>query len=220
LNLRYRDLGAVAGTKRLREHRDRTVATRMSDTKGVREILEDRSCPPALICVEIARIFGVKPTEVGLLALEDTYLEFLFPTKLQAAGSIPMSSSAVAARTAVAAKAFLFNRFPLVPHHTVFERIKLDDSEPLSELPDPIQKLMSAPIIGEDKRVMGVVQVCRKGMTAALSGADFAEEELERLVELAKVIAPYLPELKLAANGGARVQSQMSSEGSRKRASA
>jgi hypothetical protein len=168
----------------------------MSEYKDVQEVLEIRPRTAARFCAEVARIFAVRPTEVGLLIVEDACLEFIFPLKLQSAGAIPLSSSAVAARTAVAGKAFLFNRFPAVPHHTVFERIKLDDSEPLSELPDPIQKLMSAPVIGEDNRVVGVIQVCRKGMTSALSGSDFSEQELTKLEKIGRLIAPYMQEMK------------------------
>src|SRR5581483_6349171 len=105
----------------------------------------------------IAKIFEVKSTEVGLMVVDGEFLKFLFPVELQAAGVIPLSSSAVAARSAALKQAVLFNRFPHVPHHTVFEQIKLSDAQPLSELPDPIQKLMSAPIVGENGAVVGVL---------------------------------------------------------------
>jgi hypothetical protein len=176
----------------------------MPDYSEMQQALEVRPCTAARLCAEIARIFHVQPTEVGLLVMDESFLEFLYPSKLRAAGMIPLSSSAVAARTAVAGKGFLFNRFPNVPHHTVFERIKLNDAEPLSELPDPIQKLMSAPIIGDDKKILGVLQVSRKGMTAALAGPDFTEDELERLERMAAVIAPHMPELMVTEEFGAR----------------
>lgn len=149
---------------------------------------------PAAICEEIAKIFEVRPTEVGLLAVDGDFLKFVFPVELQAAGVIPLSSSAVAARSAAAKQAVLFNRFPHVPHHTVFEQIKLNDTKPLSELPDPIQKLMSAPIVGEDGLVMGVVQVCRKGMTPGIAGADFTGADLRLLERVARRVAMVMAE--------------------------
>jgi len=144
---------------------------------------------PAKICEAIARIFQIRPTEVGLLTLEGDCLKFLFPVEFQSVGVIPLSSSAVAARSATDRKALLFNRFPMVPHHSVFERIRLNDSKPLSELPDPIQKLMSAPIVGADGMLLGVVQVCRKGMTPAIAGADFTGSDLRTLEKAAKRVA-------------------------------
>jgi hypothetical protein len=124
-----------------------------------------------------------------LLVVENDFLKFLFPAEFQSVGVIPLSSSAVAARSATERQALLFNRFPMVPHHTVFERIKLNGAKPLSELPDPIQKLMSAPIVGSEGVLLGVVQVCRKGMTPAIAGADFTGRDLRTLERVAKRVA-------------------------------
>jgi GAF domain len=176
----------------------------MSDFEQLQEILGAKPCTPARVCGEIATLFGVRPTEVGLLAVEDEFLTFLFPVELQAAGLIPLTSSAVAARTASNRTSLLFNRFPMVPHHTIFEQIKLNDAHPLSELPDPIQKLMSAPIMDEDSRVIGVVQVCRKGMTPGIAGGDFTDEDLHRLERVAREIATAIPEMQLPPLGGRR----------------
>jgi len=149
---------------------------------------------PAGICQAIAKIFEVKTTEVGLLVVDGDFLKFLFPVELQAAGVIPLSSSAVAARSASLKQAVLFNRFPHVPHHTVFEQIKLSDAKPLSELPDPIQKLMSAPMVSENGIVMGVVQVCRKGMTPGIAGSDFSGSDLRLLERVARRVGMMMPE--------------------------
>ncbi len=149
---------------------------------------------PAAICAAIAKIFEVKTTEIGLLLVDGDFLKFLFPVELQAAGVIPLSSSAVAARSAALKQAVLFNRFPHVPHHTVFEQIKLSDAKPLSELPDPIQKLMSAPIMGENGAAIGVVQVSRKGMTPGIAGPDFSGADLRMLERVARRVALMLPE--------------------------
>src|SRR5262249_16604400 len=131
---------------------------------------------------------------------EGAFLKFLFPLELQSAGMIPLTSSAVAAQTVVTKQAQYFNQFPQVPHHTVFEHIKLSDSKPLSEMPDPIQKLMSAPILSENGAVLGVIQVCRKGMTPGIAGPDFTDEDLDTLRAAARRIAKLAPELEQGHN--------------------
>ncbi len=82
---------------------------------------------------------------------------------------------------------------------------------PLAEMPDPIQKLMSAPIISEDENVLGVMQVCRKGMTPGIAGIDFTEEDLALLVIAAGMIAltadSLVRPLKNSANGSLRFHS-------------
>jgi hypothetical protein len=55
---------------------------------------------PESICVFVAKIFHVEETEVALLELGGSLLNFLYPAELKTAGAIPVSSSAVAARTA------------------------------------------------------------------------------------------------------------------------
>jgi GAF domain-containing protein len=161
----------------------------MPSFEELHELLDIDPSSPSGVCEAIARIFEVRSTEVGLLAVDGDFLKFVFPAELQAAGVIPLSSSAVAARSAAQKQAVLFNRFPHVPHHTVFEQIKLSDSKPLSELPDPIQKLMSAPVIAEDGSVIGVLQVCRKGMTPGIAGADFTGADLRLLEAVARRVS-------------------------------
>jgi hypothetical protein len=168
----------------------------MSILDGLEELLNVNRCTPGRVCAEIARIFKVRQTEVGLLWCEGSFLKFLFPVELQSAGSIPLTSSAVAARTASSKKAEIFNNFPRVPHHTIFEQIRLNGSQPLSEMPDPIQKMMSAAILGDGGLVLGVIQVCRKGMTPSVAGADFSEEDLELLRRTSRRIAMLMPEIE------------------------
>jgi hypothetical protein len=168
----------------------------MSILDGLEELMHVKRCTPGRICAEIARMFKVKQTEVGMLWCEGAFLKFLFPIELQSAGSIPMTSSAIAARTASSRQAQLFNDFPRVPHHTIFEQIRLNDSHPLTEMPDPIQKLMSAPILGDGGDVLGVIQVCRKGMTPGVAGPDFTDDDLELLRRAARRIAMLMPEIE------------------------
>jgi hypothetical protein len=178
----------------------------MSILDGLEDLLHVSRCTPGRICAEIARIFKVRQTDVGLLWVEGSLLKFLFPIELQSAGAIPLSSNAVAAQTVNKKKAEVFNRFPQVPHHTIFEQIKLKDSQPLAEMPDPIQKLMSAPILGEGGNVLGVIQVCRKGMTPGIAGPDFTTDDIQLLIRAARRIAMLMPELD---RGDGKSQQQM-----------
>jgi len=173
----------------------------MSILDGLEDLLQVDRCTPGRVAAEIATIFKVKQTEVGLMWCEGNALKFLFPLELQSVGSIPLSSSAVAARTATSRQAEIFNNFPRVPHHTIFEQIKIKGTDPLTEMPDPIQKLISAPILGDGGMVLGVIQVCRKGMTPGVAGPAFTEDELDLLRRAARRIAMLMPEIEYAGDG-------------------
>jgi hypothetical protein len=142
-------------------------------------------------CAELSKVFHVRRTEVALLLLEKGLLRFLFPEELKTAGSIPMSSAtAVAAHTAVTKKLELFNSFAKVKHASIFETVKLnnqDQADPGEHA--PIQKLMSAPLLSMEGKVLGVLQVCRKGLDLHLAGADFTLDDLQKLEIAAKVAA-------------------------------
>ncbi len=148
----------------------------------------------------VAKLFAVRQTEVALLRLERGQLRFLFPGELKTAGSIPVSSStAVAAHTASTKRTEVFNSFAKVKHASIFETVKLSGSDPeevqsRSEQPS-IQKLMSAPVISPERRVVGVLQVCRKGFSLASSGPDFTPEDTKQLEQAAR-IAGTMPFMK------------------------
>ena len=122
-----------------------------------------------------AKLFAVRPNEVALLRLEKGLLKFVFPDQLKTAGSIPVSSSSsVAAHTASTKKTELFNTFAKVKHARVFETVRLGTTEETDQSEQTsIQKLMSAPILNPQKKVLGVIQICRKGFELATSGPDF-----------------------------------------------
>ena len=141
---------------------------------------------PERLCGELARLLRVQTDGVALLRLEKNTLMFLVPARLRTAGTIPISSPAVAARTASTKTTMLSNMFVKVRHASVFEGIKLEDE---GVTPTPIQKLMSVPIFGEDKAVLGVVQVSRKGKDAPTAGPDFTHEDLHQLEDAAALIA-------------------------------
>src|ERR1700678_3601565 len=154
---------------------------------------------PQHCCAALAKLFGVRPTEVALMRLEKGLLNFVHPEQLKTAGSIPVSSSsAVAAHTASTKKTELFNAFVKVKHASIFESVKLNnpESEDVERTgQNAIQKLMSAPILDGQRKVLGVVQVCRKGFDPATAGPDFSSDDLQQL-ELAARVLSNLPFIK------------------------
>jgi len=147
---------------------------------------------PDKFCAALAKLFGVRQKEVALLRLEHGLLKFLFPEQLKTAGSIPVSSSSsVAAHTASAKKTELFNSFTKVRHARVFETVKLStpEEEGADQEHTAIQKLMSAPVLTPERKVLGVIQISRKGFDANSAGPDFTTSDVQQLELAAKVAA-------------------------------
>ncbi|MGD1082599.1 MAG: GAF domain-containing protein [Candidatus Sulfotelmatobacter sp.] len=137
------------------------------------------------ICACVAKIFHVKETEVALLELRGSLLSFLYPAELKTAGAIPLSSSAVAARTARTKQPELFNSFTQVKHASIFELVKLGDTGLDAQV---IQKLMSAPVLTRSGQVIGVIQVSRKAPRPAAAGPDFSPDDLRQLESVALLV--------------------------------
>ena len=159
-----------------------------TDFERLQRLLNDDPLPERL-CRELSRLFHVRETEIALLSVDGSVLKFLFPTPLRQAGTIPISGAAIAARTALTKKAELFNSFPKIRHAVIFETIRLGDADLLIQ-PEAqvIQKLMSAPVINEQGKVWGILQVSRKGVDARLAGPDFTREDLQQLTVVAQLI--------------------------------
>lgn len=164
----------------------------MLDVEQLTSLADDWT--PESVCALVAGIFRVKETEVALLELRGTLLHFVFPAELKTAGAIPLSSSAVAARTAQTAKADIFNSFAQVKHFSIFELIKLGDSGLDAQV---IQKLMSAPIISSADEVLGVIQISRKGPRPAAAGPDFSPADLRKLEAVARSVAELMSKTKV-----------------------
>jgi hypothetical protein len=139
---------------------------------------------PESICTAVAKIFHVRETEVGLLELSGRLLNFLYPAELKTAGAIPLSSSAVAARTARTKRSELFNDFTQVKHFSIFELVKLGDTG----LDEVIQKLMSVPVLAKNGEVIGVIQVSSKAPRPAAAGPDFTPDDLRKLKSVARLV--------------------------------
>jgi len=157
------------------------ILEKMSEIQQLADLgTEERT--PELICARVAKIFRVSETEVALLELSGSMLNFLYPAELKTAGAIPLSSSAVAARTATSKQAELFNGFAEVKHLSIFELVKLGDTGLDDQV---IQKLMSAPVLGRNGEVEGVIQVSRKAPRLAAAGPDFTADDLRKLESVA-----------------------------------
>ena len=132
---------------------------------------------------KIAAELKVKTDEVAILAVSSRWrhLHFLVPEVLKNVGFIPLSSnSALAARTVRESRAEINNNFTAVRHASVFEGVKAATTT--GEL---IQKIISAPIL-EDGKVVGVLQISRKGGTPGEAGADCTAGDLEKVQALCR----------------------------------
>ncbi len=150
------------------------------------------------VCLKLAQALHVRRSEVALLRLEKGSLRFIFPPELRSAGVLPLTGSAVAARTAATRTPLLSNAFTRVKHVSLFEAVKLEagEEEDRSQQQMPIQKIMSVPVVRARGDVMGVVQVSRKGLDASLAGTDFTGEDLKQLERAAEILArmPFMQE--------------------------
>jgi hypothetical protein len=142
----------------------------------------DQLSIPAL-ANRIAKNLSVKPDEVAILAVSERHrrLYFLVPQALRNVGQIPLSStSALAARTARESRPDIANNFSSMRHASVFEGVKAD-----TLTASAIQRIISAPILADGK-VIGVIQISRKGQTLAEAGPEFTSDDLGKLLAICK----------------------------------
>lgn len=136
----------------------------------------------------IAKNFGVRPDEVAILGFttSERALCFLAPDNLRQIGEIPLTSiTSLAVRSARDRRPEVINHFSMVPHASVFEGVPLGEQG----RGDPIQKIMSAPIM-LGTRVVGVVQVSRKAREMSDAGPDFTQAQLRELTVVCDALAP------------------------------
>ena len=143
----------------------------------------------AQLAEAVGKMFHADPDEVAILAIspKSKSLKFVIPEKLSVVGSIPLTStSALAARTVRERKTEMANNFNTSRHASVFEGVPLGRREGQT-----IYKIMSAPIL-DGKKVMGVVQISRKGRSASDSGPDFTSKDLQTLTSLSSTLEKFL----------------------------
>jgi hypothetical protein len=141
------------------------------------------------VAEKIARNLGVKNDEVAILAVSTRWrhLHFLVPEALKNVGFVPLSSnSALSARTARESRPEIENNFAATRHATVFESIKTADGSS-----GTIQKMISAPIL-LDGKVIGVIQVSRKGENPRSAGPDFTADDLGKILAFCKPLGKFL----------------------------
>ncbi|HKW63044.1 MAG TPA: GAF domain-containing protein [Candidatus Acidoferrum sp.] len=171
-----------------------TTLSLVSELERIARALETEDTgagQPSLTAIaeKLAKVIGVRDEEVAILGVSKRWkhLHFLVPEALKSVGFVPISSnSSLAAKTARASRPEIDNNFSAARHAVVFENIKLS-----GESLDPIQKIISAPIL-YDSRVVGVIQVSRKGATAAAAGPDFTAEHLGNLLALCKPLGKFI----------------------------
>ncbi len=154
----------------------------LKDEKGLAEESTEK------LVQEIAKLFSVKQDEVAILQLasDGKVLKFLHPFKLKQMGSIPLSTTnSLAVRTVREKRPEMINNFPAQKHPTIFEAVELG---PKKKEREPIQKIISAPLLLDSKPV-GVIQISRKGKTLQAVGADFTIRDLTSLMTTAGMLA-------------------------------
>ncbi len=144
---------------------------------------ESLEIPLVEIGEKIARQLGVKTDELAILGVSHRWrhLHFLVPAALKNVGFIPLTSnSALAAKTARDSRPEINNNFTVVRHASVFEGVRTATTSG-----EAIQKIVSAPILCEGK-VVGVMQVSRKGMNVNEAGPDFTADDLGKVLALCR----------------------------------
>ena len=159
------------------------ATTLLNELESLANALEKDGAAPeiplAAIGEKLAKELGVRADEVAILAVSTRWrhLHFLVPAALKNVGFIPLTSnSALAARTARESRPEINNNFSGVRHASVFEGVRTATTSGES-----IHKIVSAPILFDGK-VVGVMQVSRKGTSTALSGPDFTAEDLGKVL--------------------------------------
>jgi len=135
------------------------------------------------IAERIAKHLGVNQDEVAVLGVSHRWkhLHFIVPVALKNVGFIPLTSnSALAARTVRESRPEINNNFSAARHATVFEGVKTATTSGES-----IHKIVSAPILCEGK-VVGVMQISRKGSSSNSAGPDFTAEDLGKVLAICR----------------------------------
>jgi hypothetical protein len=172
----------------------RTTVTLVAELERLADTLSEDAAAASQVSLtsvaeKIAKTLGVRKDEVAILGVSARWkhLHFIVPEILKKVGFIPLSSnSALAARTARDRRPEIDNNFASARHATVFEGVKIT-----AEPAEAIQKMISAPILSDGK-VVGVIQVSRKGSNPAKAGPDFSAEELSKVLTLCKPLGKLL----------------------------
>lgn len=144
----------------------------------------------AQLATVIAQAFKGRKDEVALLQVsaDSKMMSFLFPTKFQKIGAIPLTSAhSLATKTVRDKRGEIVNNFSVYKHPTVFESIDVSPEEKAI----PIQKIVSSPMV-VDGKVVGVIQVSRKGKAGDPIGPDFTPADLSELNTAGTILGKFL----------------------------
>jgi hypothetical protein len=144
------------------------------------------------IAERVAKHLGVNTDEVAVLGVSHRWrhLHFIVPVALKNVGFIPLTSnSALAARTARDSKPEINNNFSAARHASVFEGVKTATTSGES-----IHKIVSAPILCDGK-VVGVMQISRKGTSVNTAGPDFTPGDLGKVLALCRPLGKLVKHL-------------------------
>ena len=142
------------------------------------------------LAAQISPAFRAKKDEVAILRVsaDGRMLSFVFPIKLAKVGAIPLTTShSLAAKTIRDKRGELVNNFSVYKHPTVFEAVDLSAEEKAA----PIQKIVSAPMI-VDGKVVGAIQISRKGKPGETVGPDFTTRDLAELSTVGTILGKFL----------------------------
>lgn len=141
-----------------------------------------------MIVKRASKAFGVKNDEVAIMMLRSDggQLRFVVPRQFTNVAMIPLSNrDAISVSTFNRKSGEAINNVPMVRHFALFESIRI------RERPQPIQKMVSVPIVSEGN-VVGVAQISRKGDSRSAAGADFTREDVKKAEELFAAVGKYL----------------------------
>lgn len=137
---------------------------------------------------ELAGFFQVEPHEVGIFVVDSQQrtANFAWPPHTGRAINLPLKSftTSLVSATARERRGLIDNAFATTPHLHMFEHGLVE-----REQRQTIQKVMSVPV-SHNQALRWIVQVGRKGNTAAEAGPDFTAENLQQLERIAEAIAP------------------------------
>jgi GAF domain-containing protein len=171
-----------------------TTMNLVTELERLADALDTEASDPSQISFSsvadrIAKNLAVRTDEVAILAVSNRWrhLHFVVPEALKNVGFVPLSSkSALAARTTRESRPEIINDFITVKHASVFEGVKV-----AAETAEVIQKIISAPILSGD-RVIGVIQISRKGANPKVAGPDFTSDDLGKVLALCKPLGKLL----------------------------
>lgn len=118
---------------------------------------------------------------------EHEQLTFTFPRHLANGNVLPIDRESFAGRVVLQKEVLIENNAAKEVHKDVFERIPGPSGAART-----IQKMLAAPILGEQGEVIGVVEISRTGATGAEAGLDFSAQDGENLRKSCRIFAPFI----------------------------